>query len=153
MPFVEKLSGSALCKMFAGKINHTLKSKVQDNQAVAEFENKSNTTAELRKNKVLGILDLRSMGYFKVGYQKIVTMAKSSGNFKMHHYQQVAKGKQEAGLDFTLKCQVTEVHPETLHVKVKIHAGSLGKTLTLGWQRMIPDGSNQMLRFYSRELI
>ena len=93
MPFVEKLSGRALCKMFAGEINHTLKLKVQDNQAVVEFGNKSNNTAELRKNKVLGILDLRSMGYFKLGYQKMVTMTESSGNFQMHHYQQLAKSK------------------------------------------------------------
>ena len=91
MPFVEKLSGRALCKMFAGEINHTLKLKVQDNQAVVEFKNKSNNTAELRKNKVLDILDLRSMGYFKVAYQKMVTMAELSGNFQMHHYQQIAK--------------------------------------------------------------
>ena len=95
MPFIEKLSGRALCKMFASEINHTLKLKVQDNQAVVEFENKSNNTAELRKNKVLGILDLRSMGYFKVGYQKMVTMAESGGYFQMHHYQQIAKGKPE----------------------------------------------------------
>ena len=30
-PFVEKLSGRALCKIFAGEINHTLKLKVPDN--------------------------------------------------------------------------------------------------------------------------
>ena len=95
MPFIEKLSGRALCKMFAGEINHTLRLKVQENQAVVEFKNKSNNTAELRKNKVLGILDLRSMGYFKVGYQKMVTMAESSGNFQMHHYQQIAKARPE----------------------------------------------------------
>ena len=77
---------------------------MQDNQAVVAFENKSNTTAELRKNKVLGILDLRSMGYFKVGYQKMVTMAESSGNFQMHHYQQLAKSKPDAegGLYFKM---------------------------------------------------
>ena len=40
IPFAEKLSGRALCKMFAGDINHTLKLKVQDNQAEVEFENK-----------------------------------------------------------------------------------------------------------------
>ena len=106
MPFVEKLSGRALCKMFAGKINHTLKLKVQDNQAVVEFENKSNTTAKLRKNKVLGILDLRSMGYFKVGYQKMVAMAESNKYFQMHHYQQIAKSKPEAesGFYFKMSC-------------------------------------------------
>ena len=106
MPFVEKLSGRALCKMFTNEINHTLKLKVQDNQAVVEFENKSNTTAELRKNKVLGILDLRSMGYFKVGYQKMVTMAESNKYFQMHHYQQIAKSKPEAesGFYFKMSC-------------------------------------------------
>ena len=80
--------------------------KVQDNQAVAEFENKSNTTAELRKKTVLGILNLRSMGYFKVGYQKMVTMAESGNNFHMHHYQQIAKGgpKAECDLYFKMSC-------------------------------------------------
>ena len=104
MPFVEKLSGRALCKMFVGDINHTLKLKIQGNQAVVEFENKSNTTAELREKTVLGILDLRSMGYFKVGYQKMVTMAESGNSFHMHHYQQIAKGEQnaECGLYFKM---------------------------------------------------
>ena len=153
MPFIEKLSGRALCKMFTGEINHTLNLRVQDNQAVVEFENKSNTTAELRKNKLLGMLDLRSMGYFKVGYQKMVTMAESSGNFQMHHYQQIVNSKPEAEHGYYFKMSMTEVHQETLHIKVKIHAGSLGKIPTLGWQRMIPDGSNQMLRFYLRRLI
>ena len=79
--------------MFAGEINHTLKLKVQDNQTVVELENKSNTTAELRRKTVLGISDLRPMGYFKVGYQKMVTIAESSNNFQMHHYQQITKSK------------------------------------------------------------
>ena len=106
IPFVEKLSGRALCKIFAGEINHTLKLKVQDNQAVVEFENKSNTTAELRRKTVLDILDLRSMGYFKVGYQKMVTMAESSNSFQMHHYQQIAKSKPDtkSGLYFKMSC-------------------------------------------------
>ena len=40
------------------------------------------------------------MGYFKVGYQRMETMTESSGNFQMHHYQQIAKGKpkNECGL-------------------------------------------------------
>ena len=73
---------------------------------MVEFENKSNTTAELRKNKVLGILDLRSMGYFKVGYQKMITMAESNKYFQMHHYQQIAKSKPEAesGFYFKMSC-------------------------------------------------
>ena len=37
----------------------------------------------------MGILDLRSVGYFKVGYQRMVNMAESSKVFRMYHYQQV----------------------------------------------------------------
>ena len=43
----------------------------------------------MRKNTAVGILDLRSIGYFKVGYQKMVNMAESSKAFKMYHYQQI----------------------------------------------------------------
>ena len=92
--------------MVVGDINYTLKLKVQDNQAVVEFENESNTTAELRKRTELGILDLGSMGYFLVGYQRMVTMAESSNNLHMHHYQQIAMGepKAESGLFFKMSC-------------------------------------------------
>ena len=55
---------------------------------------------------MLDILDLRSMGYFKVGYQKMVTMAESGSNFHTQHYQQIAKGesKAESGLYFKMSC-------------------------------------------------
>ena len=42
----------------------------------------------MRKNKAVD-LDLRSIGYYKVGYQKMVNMAESSKAFKMYHYQQI----------------------------------------------------------------
>ena len=112
--------------MFAGDINHTLKLKVQDNQAVVEFENKSNTTAELRRKTVLGILDFRSMGYFKVGYQKMVTMAESSNNFHMHHYQQVAKSKPKAECGLYFKCHVIDDHAEILQTEVRTLTENLG---------------------------
>ena len=53
------------------------------------LRNCSNETEQLRKNKAVGILDLRSIGYFKVGYQKMVNVAESSKAFKMYHYQQI----------------------------------------------------------------
>ena len=43
----------------------------------------------MRKDQAVGILDLRSIGYFKVGYQKVVNMAESSKTFKMYHYKQI----------------------------------------------------------------
>ena len=68
---------------------HTLRVKIQDNQGVVQFINVRDEMVHLRKDKAVGVLDLRSVGYFKVGYQKMVNMAESSKAFKIYHYQQV----------------------------------------------------------------
>ena len=49
----------------------------------------------MRKYKAIGVLDLRSVGYFKVNYQKMITTAESRQTFKMYHYQQVRKEPKE----------------------------------------------------------
>ena len=88
-PFCDKLSGMICTKFFSRDMVYTLRVKFQDNQGVVQFRNGSNETAQLRKDKAVGILDLRSIGYFKVGYQKMVNMAESSKTFKMFHYKQI----------------------------------------------------------------
>ena len=88
-PFHDKLSGMICAKFFSRDMVYTLRVKFQDNQGIVQFRNGSNETAQLRKDKAVGILDLRSIGYFKVGYQKMVNMAESSKNFKMCHYRQI----------------------------------------------------------------
>ena len=77
---------------------YTLRVKLQDNQGVIQIRNGSNGTAHLRKNKAVGVLDLRFIGYFKVSYQKMVNMAESSKALKMYHYQQIkCETKTEVG--------------------------------------------------------
>ena len=88
-PFCDKLSGMVCTKFFGRDMVYNLGVKFQDNQGVVQFRNGSNETAHVQKNKAVGILDLRSIGYFKVGYQKMVNMAESSKAFKMYHYQQI----------------------------------------------------------------
>ena len=83
-PFCDKLSGMICAKFFSRDMVYTLRVKFQDNQGIVQFRNGSNETAQLRKDKAVGILDLRSIGYFKVGYQKMVNMAES-----MYHYRQI----------------------------------------------------------------
>ena len=68
---------------------YTLSVKFQDKEGIVQFRNGSNETAQLRKDKAVGILDLMSIGYFKVGYQRMVNMAESSKTFKMYHYKQI----------------------------------------------------------------
>ena len=88
-PFCDKLSGMICTKFFGRDMVYTLRVKFQDNQGVVQFRNGNDELAQLRKDKAVAILDLRSVGYFKVGYQKIVNMAESSKLFKMYHYQQI----------------------------------------------------------------
>ena len=89
VPFCDKLSGMICTKFFGRDMVYNLRVKFQDNQEVVQFRNGSNETAQLRKDKTVGILDLRSIGYFKVGYQKMVNVAESSKTFKMYHYKQI----------------------------------------------------------------
>ena len=88
-PFCDKLSGMICTKFFGRDMVYALRVKFQDNQGVVQFRNGSDEIAQLRKDKAVGILDLRSIGYFKVGYQKMVNVAESSKTFKMYHYQQI----------------------------------------------------------------
>ena len=60
-----------------------------------QFINRGKDTAKLRKDKAISVLDLRSAGYFKVNYQKMITMAESRQTFKMYHYQQIRKEPKE----------------------------------------------------------
>ena len=95
-------SGRIMTKMFGSEKAFTMKIRIENNQGCVQFVNKGHETIKLRENKVIGILDLRSVGYFKVSYQKLITMAESRQTFKMVHYQQVRKDPKEQ-LDDYLK--------------------------------------------------
>ena len=72
-----------------------MKLRTESNEGCVQFIKKGKDIAKLRKDKAIGILDLRSVGYFKVNYQKMITMAESRQTFKMYHYQQVRKEPKE----------------------------------------------------------
>ena len=99
-PFGEKLSGRIMTKMFGSEKAFTMKIKIENNQGCVQFVNKSHDIIKLRENKVIGILDLRSVGYIKVSYQKLITMAESRQTFKMYHCQQVRKDPKEHLSDY-----------------------------------------------------
>ena len=81
--------------MFGCEKVFTMKIKIENNQGCVQFVNKGQETIKLRENKAIGILDLTSVGYFKVSYQKLITMAESRQTFKIYHYQQVRKDPEE----------------------------------------------------------
>ena len=94
-PFGEQLSGRIMTKLFGSEKVFTMKLKIENNQGCVQFINKGQEIVKLRKDKAIGILDLRSVGYFKVNYLKMVTMAESRQTFKMYNYQQVRKEPKE----------------------------------------------------------
>ena len=94
-PFGEMLSDRIMTKMFGSEKAFTMKIRIENNQGCVQFVNKGHETIKLREHKAIGILDLRSVGYFKVSYQKLITMAESRQTFKVYHYQQVRKDPKE----------------------------------------------------------
>ena len=93
--FGGRLSGRIMTKLFGSEKVFTMKLKIQNNQGCVQFINKGQDIVILRKDKAIGVLDLRSVGYFKVNYQKMITMVESRQTFKMYHYQQVRKEPKE----------------------------------------------------------
>ena len=80
-PFGEKLSGRIMTKLFGNENIFTMKLKMENNQGCIQFINKGQEIVKLRKDKAIGVLDLRSVGYFKVNYQKMITMVESGQRF------------------------------------------------------------------------
>ena len=56
-------------KFFSRDVVNTLRIKIQDNQGIVQFVNHQDEMSP-EERKAVGILDLRSVGYFKVGYQR-----------------------------------------------------------------------------------
>ena len=69
-PFCDKLSGMICTKFFSRDMVYTLRVKFQDNQGVVQFRNGSNETVQLRKDKAVGILDLRSIDTLKLAIKR-----------------------------------------------------------------------------------
>ena len=67
-PFIEELSGMAMVKILDVKVQTTnmVKLKFIRNKAVLKITNKTHETVTFDKTKMMGILDLRSLGFYKI---------------------------------------------------------------------------------------
>ena len=67
-PFVDKISGLAIIKIIDGKTNSTLliKLKFMHNKAVLDIKNAGKDTMILNPKEMIGIVDIRSLGYYKI---------------------------------------------------------------------------------------
>ena len=67
-PFVEELSGMAMVKILDEKEQTTnmIKLKFIRNKAVLKVTNKTHESVTFGKTKMMGIVDLRSLGFYKI---------------------------------------------------------------------------------------
>ena len=67
-PFADKISGMAIIKILDSSTYRTLliKLKVTCNKAVLELVNKGKDTMIFKPGEIIGIIDLRSLGYYKI---------------------------------------------------------------------------------------
>ena len=67
-PFADEISGMAIIKILDGSTFDTLlkKLKVTCNKAVLDIVNKGKDTMIFKPEEIIGIIDLRSLGYYKI---------------------------------------------------------------------------------------
>ena len=67
-PFVHEISGLAIIKIIDGKTNSTLliKLKFTHNKAVLDIKNADKETMILNSKEMIGKVDIRSLGYYKI---------------------------------------------------------------------------------------
>ena len=67
-PFVDKISGLAIIKIIDGKTNGTLliKLKFTSNKAILDIKNAGKDTMILNPKEMTGIVDIRSLGYYRI---------------------------------------------------------------------------------------
>ena len=83
-PFQKQINTRAIAKFFACDRIFTFRMRFKHNKTVVEFENKGDKICELFKDRPIGVLDLRSIGYYKVSYQRLISMAEEK--FQLFHY-------------------------------------------------------------------
>ena len=67
-PFIDEISGLAIVKILDGVTHSTLLSKLKfmQNKAILDITNKGTNTMIFKPGEMIGIIDLRSLGYYKI---------------------------------------------------------------------------------------
>ena len=67
-PFIDEISGLAIIKILDGSTNSTMfiKLKFTSNAAILDLVNNGTETIIFKPEEMLGIVDLRSLGYYKI---------------------------------------------------------------------------------------
>ena len=84
-PFIEELSGMAMVKILDMKEQTTnmIKLKFIRNKAVLKITNKTHNTVTFDKTKMMGIVDLRSLGFYKIKQEVLQEHLSRHYHFKL----------------------------------------------------------------------
>ena len=83
-PFCESLCGTGVAKFFCGDKVDTILLRLVNTHGVVKYKNTSGKPVEISPSSPVGVIDLRSLGYFKVKYKDLVSHL--STKFTMYHY-------------------------------------------------------------------
>ena len=106
-PFVEELPGMAMVKILDIKEQTTnmIKLKFVRNKAVLKVTNKTQESVTFGKAKMMGIIGLRSLGFFKIKQEVLHEKLRQTLSFRvsrqcMQSIQQVCKSYEKRGRKF-----------------------------------------------------
>ena len=92
MPFCEDISGMAIAKLWDPDVEiSTVQIRLKNNHGIVEFVNNTNDDVTFLPKTVIGIFDPRSLGYFKVNYEKLVRRMGEYFTF-FHYYKGTPDG-------------------------------------------------------------
>ena len=109
--FCQEISGYATCKMILQFPAATFKIKVHRNTSALWIKNKSDGPLAMETDKAIGIIDLRSVGYYKLPYQVLETNLK--GHYHFAKAQEIKDQYQEFSQHWYKFATVTEKDPDT----------------------------------------
>ena len=107
-PFQKMINTRAIVKFFAFDKIFTFRMRFKHNRTIVEFENRGDKICELFKDRPIGILDLRSIGYYNV---RLISMVEEK--FQLFHYAKTPKSgdKMDRYNRMSSKFHRREVHP------------------------------------------
>ena len=83
-PFCESLCSTGVAKFFCGDKVDTILLRLVNTHGVVKYKNTSGRPVEISPSSPVGVIDLLSLGYFKVKYKDLVCHL--STKFTMYHY-------------------------------------------------------------------
>ena len=83
-PFWESLCGTGVAKFFCGDKVETILLRLVNTHGVVKYKNTSGRPVEISRSSPVGVIDLWSLGYFKVKYKDLI--CRLSTKFTMYHY-------------------------------------------------------------------